>query len=309
MPWFYSMAPGRPCRSLGAGRSASALPRAPRFPNGAVGSDEVVLPLQISPEPKLNWQAAANLRIDRAVDENGRPLTATAVIPMMQPDQDELIFVNGIVMQAPARRAGPVGVRVHRGTTHAMRLSELAGTVTAHVRLAEALAVVDAPLKAAGQAVRGRHGVNLAIKSISKGESGDVTLSADVKVPLDIQLPQIGGGINGVMIGGGINVQMQAAIVGQVIIGPGGPAPNVRPIPPGSTEYQGLSLEDSTGRRFTATKGVAEPSHFGQDGSTLRVSVTFHPPAKGQEPARLVFTATRPATIDVPFVVKDVPLS
>jgi hypothetical protein len=67
-------------------------------------------------------------------------------------------------------------------------------------------------------------------------------------------------------------------------------------------------MEDVKGRRFSVTKGVVETSQFGLDGATLRVSATFHPPEKGQEPARLTYTAARPTTIDVPFLVKDVPL-
>jgi hypothetical protein len=110
------------------------------------------------------------------------------------------------------------------------------------------------------------------------------------------------------MIGGGMNLQMQAAFGGQVVIGGGGPPPAVRTLAAGTTEYHGLALEDAKGRRFTAPKGVQEMGQFGPDGSTMRITVTFRPTEPGQEPARLVFTATRPATIDIPFIVKDVPL-
>jgi hypothetical protein len=291
--------------SRGGAVRVRALPPGTPFPTAAVGSDEVVLPLQVSPEPKLNWQSAATVRIDRAVDESGRLLTATAAVPVVQSDADEMVFINGMFIQGQGRRAGPVGVRVRRGDKPAKRLAELAGTVAAQVRLAEPLAVVDAPLKAAGQAVRGSHGVSLAVKSISRGDSGDVTLSAEVKQPLDIQIPQLAGiNVNGAVFAGQIVIQGPGAIR----IGPGGPAPVGQSLPAGATEYQGLSVEDAKGRRFTALKGVVEMGQYGPDGATFRITATFRPAAKEQEPARLVFTATRPATIDIPFVVKDVPL-
>jgi hypothetical protein len=227
---------------------------------------------------------------------------------MVQPDDDELIFINGMIMQSPARRAGPVGVRVRRADKSSKRLTELAGVISAQVRLAEPLAVLDHPLKAAGQAARGSHGVNVTLKTISRGDSGDVTLSADVKLPLDIQMQQVAGGINmnGGIFAGQVVIQGQGAIR----IGPGGivAPPTGQTLAAGATDYQGLSLEDDKGRRFAATKGVVEMSQFGPDGATLRVSATFRPADKGTEPHRLVFTANRPTTIDVPFLVKDIPL-
>jgi hypothetical protein len=300
--------PGGPLpTSHGGAVRVRVLPPNTPMPNTAVGADDLVLPLQVSAEPKLNWQAAADVRVDRAMDDAGRPLTATAVLPMMPVDEDELILVNGMVVQAPARRAGPVGVRVRRGDKPAKKIVELAGTVAAHVRLAEPLAVVDAPLKAAGQPIRGGHGVTLNIRSISRGESGEVTLSADVRMPPDVQLQQGVGALNmnGAVFAGQVVIQGGGAIR----FGAGGPQPAGQALPSGTTEYQGLALEDAAGKRFTAPKGVVELSHLAQDGMTLRVTATFRPAEKTQEPARLVFTATRPATIDVPFTIKDVPLN
>jgi hypothetical protein len=166
---------------------------------------------------------------------------------------------------------------------------------------------VDAPLKAAGQSVRGGHGVTLNLQSISRGDSGDVTVSADVRMPSDIQLPQGVGAIN--MNGGMFAGQIVIQGGGAVRIGGGGPQPAGQTLPSGTTEYQGLAVEDAAGKRFTAPKGVFELRQLGPDGMAFRITATFRPAEKTQEPARLVFSATRPATIDVPFTVKDVPLN
>jgi hypothetical protein len=135
-------------------------------------------------------------------------------------------------------------------------------------------------------------------------------MTADVRMPLGIQLPQMGGAVNGMMIGGGVQIQ------GNVIIrqvGPGGFGQVVQNgaaqvLPAGTTEYYGFALEDAKGRRFSATHGQVESSRFSPEGTTLQVTITFHPVAADQEAGRLVFTASRAATIDVPFTVKDVPL-
>src|SRR5262249_53075110 len=148
-----------------------------------------------------NWQGMAEVRVERAVDDAGRTLAATPVLPTVTGDDEDVVWVNGmngVMMPAGSggRRLGPVGVRVSRKDKSTKRLAQLARTAGAPVRRAEPLAVVDAPLTAAGKAVRGGHGVNLTVKSISRGDSGDVTVSADVRMPLSVQLPQWAGGLN-----------------------------------------------------------------------------------------------------------------
>ena len=70
----------------------------------------------------------------------------------------------------------------------------------------------------------------------------------------------------------------------------------------------GLSLEDSKGRRFAAARGGVSESRFTREAAVHQFTTTFKPAEPGQEPSRLVFTGTRPATIEIPFVVKDIPL-
>ena len=90
--------------------------------------------------------------------------------------------------------------------------------------------------------------------------------------------------------------------------GSSGRAPARRLPYPGTTEYQGLSLEDARGRRFSVARGGVAENRFAQDGSVYQVTATFKPTEAGQEPARLVFTGTRPETVEIPFALKDVPL-
>jgi hypothetical protein len=292
------------------------LPPGTALPNATHTSDEVLLALQVSAEPKLNWQATADVRIDRAVDETGRSLSATGAFAMTPVDEDE-IFINqvGVISQAPVRRAGSIGVRIRRGDKPAQRLAELIGSIAAQVRLSEPMVSVPTPLKSVGQSTRGGHGVNLSIKSATRADNGDINITTEVQMPPDVQLPQVGGGMNGafngVMVGGGV-LQIQGNIaMKQIVIGPGNVVMNQSSqgqLRPGETEYLGLAIEDAKGKRFTVTRGQLENPRFGTEGTTLQLTVTFRPLAEKDEAARLVFTATRLATIDIPFAVKDVPL-
>jgi hypothetical protein len=259
----------------------------------AAGADEVILPLQILAEPKLHWQGAVDLRIDRAMDDRGRSLICSAAVRDVPNDDEELVFlngINGVFMTNLPRHGGPVGVRVQRGEKPGTRLAELSGCVAAQVRVAEPLAVADAPLKAAGQTVYGKSGVTLKVASASRSDAGEISVGVEVHMPTDVQLS--GSGALQMVPGGGVR---------QVRSGD-------TQLPAGATEFQGLSIEDGKGRRFAATRGSAEMSQFAQDGVTFKFTATFKPADAGQQPTRLVFTATRPATIEIPFSLKDIPL-
>ena len=83
----------------------------------------------------------------------------------------------------------------------------------------------------------------------------------------------------------------------------------VPPTPLVSVEYSGLSLVDAKGRRFEVGQAQQELTQFGPQGWTYAITVAFRTTAEGAgEPARLVFTGSRPTMIEVPFTLKDVPL-
>jgi hypothetical protein len=299
--------PAGPVVRAGAVRLRLPPPGTPIDGVTPIGSDEVIVPIQVSAEPKLNFQGVADLRIDRAVDDRGRTLTAVSAVRELPADEEDMIFINGMIMPAGPQKAGPAGVRIQRGDKPAARLAELAGMIAARVRIAEPLAVADAPLKP-GPASRTSYGVGLKIVTATKADSGEWTVTVEATLPLDVQLNQPGG-VNGMMFGGGFGGQV---VVRAAVIGPGGQQQQVTPtipaVPNGTTEYQGLSLQDAKGRRFSVTRGMFEMNRFTQDGAVYQFTAVFKPAEAGQEPARLVLTASRPAMIEIPFTVRDVPL-
>jgi ABC-type amino acid transport substrate-binding protein len=291
------------CRS-GAVQIRIPPPGTPIDGLAPVAADEVAVPLQISAEPKLHWQGTVDIRIDRAVDDRGRSLTVVPAAREAVSDEVEPIFLNGAVMFGPVRRGGPVGIRVRRGEPPAPMIKELSGAIAGQVRVSEPLAVADAPLKMAGQTIRGGAGVMVKITTASRADDGDVTMSAEVHLPPEVQIAQQAAGQAGMMVGGAMMIQ-GGVVIRQGAMGPGGQMPAA---PAGTTEYQGLSLEDAKGRRFTVRRGMVEMNRFAQDGSVFQFTAHFKPAEAGQEPARLVFTASKPVTIEIPFAVKDVPL-
>ena len=85
----------------------------------------------------------------------------------------------------------------------------------------------------------------------------------------------------------------------------------VAPLEPtavGGDEYQGLTLEDAGGTRWQMTSGVTELVGLFAQSFTVRVTATARPPTPGAIPAKLVFLVRRPTAVDVPFVLRDVPL-
>jgi hypothetical protein len=263
---------------------------------------EVVLPLHVFAEPKLQWQGVAEVRIDRAVDEHGQSLAASAAIRESSTDEDDvLIFnpINGMIVQNSGRRS-PVGVRIQRGDKQSTRLAELAGSVTAHVRVAEALVVAESPLKLAGQTIRGAAGVSLKVKSAGRADNGEYNVCVELQIPHDVYMVGQGGNGAAMMVGGAMMLQ------GGVVVRQGSQVPA---LPAGTTDFQGLALEDAKGRRLPVTRGAIEVTRFNApEDIVYQFTVTFKPTEAAQEPARIVFTGARPASVDVPFVVKDVPL-
>jgi hypothetical protein len=253
-------------------------------------ADEVLLPLQFSGEPKLAWQGIVDIRVDRALDDRGRFLTASQAVREVTVSEDETVWVNvnGMIMEQPRQRAYPFGVRVRRGEKPSARLSELSGAVAAQVRVTEPLVNTDDPLKSIGQTFRGKAGVEVKITSASKASNGDVTVGAEVRMTMEML-----GGPNAIGFAGAPMMQRQSG--SNSILG-------------GNADYQGLSLEDAKGKRFTAGRGLVAQNQFAVDGISFQYTVTFKPADAGQEAARLVFTGAHPATIEIPFALKDVPL-
>ncbi len=149
----------------------------------ARAANEERLILDVSPEPRIDFQRVVDLRVDRAVDQQGQALKViqTAAAPPAR----QLAGVNS----ATSARALPrqLLVRLEKGEKPARLLKDFEGTVIALVRATpKALATVEKVLEAKGKTTKGERGVSLTVKDISKHDDGRVQVQVVIERPTDV---------------------------------------------------------------------------------------------------------------------------
>jgi hypothetical protein len=161
---------------------------------------------------------------------------------------------------------------------------------------AEPAVEIARPAQAVGQTVKAG-GVTLSLLSFARNAGNEVRVVAELQLPYGTRLDQPVAwptGFNG--RGGGFGRNW----VGSTI--------DPEPAPVAGMDYQGLSIEDAAGRPFPAAIGAIEivglfPQHY-----TVHATAVFRPLADGAAPARVKLAVHRPTTIELPFVLRDVPL-
>jgi hypothetical protein len=309
----------------------------PADPNlfGNPQADEQMFILEVTPEPKLQWQGMANLQIEKAIDDLDQKLAQYVQQNDGNPLQDRPAI--GIARPVPNRRIQPqwgysslrqiIPARLKKGVKEAKLLKEVSGVASVEVRTPpEPMITVENVLKSAGNTVKGDNGGNIKVIEASKdNDTGIVKIRVQLDYPPEIMpAGQNGGG--GVMINPG----------GPIRRFPGGgpiPVPPIAPQPPQQQVQQfqvqvqvqgqaqavpalrvqriagadGLALIDEKGNTLVPTQmqvGIqGGPGGFVQD-----ITMEFKLEKDAPAPAKLVFTGTRLATLDVPFKLKDVPL-
>jgi hypothetical protein len=290
--------PADPTRSVRVRVSSTGAPS--RVPNRG---DDSIIPLHVSAEPRLLCPGACDVRITRAIDDQGQSLAASAVRPAADTDVEELIFMaNGaLVPQWSPARPGPIAVRLKRGAKASKSLREFTGTVTTQLYVSDVVATLDRPAAAVGTTVSGENDVTLKLTDWSRHVGGEV------RVTVEVQMPQVG-----VSAPAALRAQLQFRLLAQLqpwggVVNRQGLGNAASPMSPASgTDYEGLSLEDSQGRRLPVVGGSQEVKSTPQ-GYVTRILASFRAEPDA-EPARLVLTLPRPVLVDVPFTLKDVPL-
>src|SRR5262245_2252650 len=252
---------------------------------------EVVLGLEASVEPRLRWQKAVGLRIDRAVDDQGQGLKARGGAVGKPPSArgNAAMFVNGVPVYAddesaekPVRQAA---VLLRPGDRPAKMLKELSGTLVVLVQVPpQELAAVDNVLRAAGKPVAGAGGSSLKVLEIAREDDGEVRLrllvdspprGLDDKSALPSNLVMM---VNGRTVGAGNDEPLSAL---------------------------NFALLDDRGRPFQAVKAVNTGK---RSGTARELELSYQPEGGAGPPARFVYTGRRSVLLDVPFTLKDVPL-
>ncbi|HEY7158134.1 MAG TPA: HEAT repeat domain-containing protein [Gemmataceae bacterium] len=317
-----------------------ARPKADLF--GGAPQGEILLALEVWPEPRLAWQGLQSIRIDKARDN--RDQTWTQVIPQTPafpgaaggPQQIER-WIDGVKFQVP--------VQFKKGNKAAKSLAELKGVLTAQM-LTEAKPMITADnlAKAAGKTFKGEEGGYIKILTV-KSEEKRTTIQLEFEQPADTVPATPPAGMPGAAVPAppaqqGIKPLPAPAV--QPLAPPVVPPPPLPPPPPAAQApagkpqaaqvqvqvqggfaagaiaapafagpVNGLSVQDAKGNTLAVRMG---PMQFrmvqGAGGNVFVATYTLlcEPGKEQGEPAKVVYLGRKRVTVDVPFTLKDVPL-
>lgn len=271
-----------------------ALPEELAQPRLGRAAGEVRVGLEVTPEPGMVWQQVLDARIFRAVTDQAELLApATSFLDaageaagMLPPNVAILLDGEDLGAQSSLRM---LPLRLRAPERPAKRLAELRGVVAAQVQgPPQPLVTMDNVFNAAGQTVRGRNGEAIRMVTISRGNDGPVGVRVEVSgtVPEVNFLPGRGMVMPLRRNGRRMVVEWQDA---------------------GPIGADSFTLTDAAGKpvpfQMTTLQFQSNGNSFSQE---LWLTKTGN---RGvSEPVRLVYSGRRPVVIEVPFVLKDVPL-
>jgi hypothetical protein len=234
-----------------------ALPKADMF--GGAPEGELILALEATPEPKLQWQQFQSIRIDKALDDQDQNLTQVMPqVPGAPPGAGIGIpgAPPGVVRPAIMMPVGPWGgmnqpiaVQLKKGEKAAKSLKELKGAITAQV-LSEAKPMITAKLEK--KVYKGDEGGSIKITEV-KTEGKKTTIRFEFEQPPDTiaAAPQMPG-----MPGMGMGVAVPAFRI--LPAAPAVPPPAVPPPAPPGAKAPAPAPRDEAAKDEAARAKAAE---------------------------------------------------
>jgi hypothetical protein len=253
---------------------------------------ELVLQLELTPQPTLGVPKILGVLVTSAVDDQGQHLKQrpTPLVPAPPPDRGRggVVIINGQVIGPEEPR--PIGnqrhttVRLAPGSRPAQRLTELSGSVSILAYApAEALVVVDNVLKANGRTAKGAKAGVLHVIEVRRDADGQVKLRFEAEPPSRL-----------LSDGSAPPPNRNIIINGQPV---GGKEDSLSAV--------NFALLDAKGRSFDIVTALSTGKRAGN--ASEYEFVYRSKPGLG-EPFRFVYTDRRSAVIEVPFTLTDVPL-
>jgi hypothetical protein len=267
------------------------------------GAGQVVLNLDVTPLPGVKWDDVTAVRVLRAEDETGRPVTGSHQPESRAPGPggyEEVIFLGGLQAQAvfvggdfsayptttgPARpnpRVVPVTLRTDDRSVRSLRLFE--GIVVGEITLTDqTLATVSNLPKAAGATALGPYDSKYTLVDYKQLPDGRVSLKLRTEGPNPWTLQRLGRRgmvpVNNMLWDG--PVPMNAGGVRFKFTDAGG-----RPIPQPMTQSSS-----------TTDDGIRQ---------TAEVELIFARRSDSGPPVTLTVVGNKPATVEVPFRMTNV---
>jgi hypothetical protein len=284
--------------------------------------------LQIVPEPRIDWVRTTGIRIEHAVDEQGRAVAANLTTPLREvPNTDDMVFLGGgrvmrqIYVDGNGTHANPfsASVPLKSDLPYPNVLRELRGAVLGVVKarsrevVSQALTVEQAP--AGKTAAEDQRDIITRFVREPVPQTPTPTLKATVRPVSDHYVLSVvlsySSGQYAVAVGDGRNSPRQ--IPQQIIVAQGGLAvvEGGRANLGKSDSVYGLRVTDAAGKPFTLT-GSIDLSVTTPDGTVLmRMHLTLtttKTDGTTGPPARIAWHASRLAAVEVPFELTNVPV-
>jgi hypothetical protein len=253
----------------------------------AGGHDWALLHLEMKPAPHLDWQRVLQVRVTRAIDEHGQVLRPGSAFVdgshLKALDDDEAVVIWDGPVEVPSN-AGyrQVPLLLHRGPRPAGRIRELHGTIAAQVRPpVETVVRVENVLCGKGQTFRGKDGTVLKITGIVNDDDGACRI--DVQVTASPEEP-------GMALAAGKMVRLLREDNRALV----------------ESEKAMFTLQDEHGRPIRVVNGV---SSFHPEGRLKLYTLHFQASKENGNPARLLYHARPTVLIEVPFILRDIPVA
>jgi hypothetical protein len=241
---------------------------------------EILLLLQVTPEPKLHWQGFSGVRISRAVDDNGQNLSVLATeleADQFNPNVPRRIRGN------PVRTLSldnTVPIRLKAGAQASKTIKELQGILSVQVLTeAQPIIMVDKVLDASGKTFKGGEAGVLRVLEVKKQPEGLVEVRFELDTPRDVV----------------VTAETR----------PGVATTPVRPLPSGTAiPASAFTLVDDKGEVLSLVSSNTTNRPTPRGVPSVEYRLVFR--ASKVDPARLVLLGQHRVTLAVPFTLKDV---
>lgn len=259
---------------------------------------EVTFHIDVDPAPTLAVREIIGIEVRKAVTDDGRPLAAAFPAPPPPTDlayQEAIILkqvmvANGSMMieGMPGMAAQPVTLKTDG--LRPKKLAEFQGTVVARVITPpEPLVTVNQLLQAKNREATA-DGITVQVKDVNTGPGDRVVVQARVVTRMDLADEVLA-----------VPIQMKGRVRQFIRInrrseGFGGQLPDLKVHDAAGAPIRGLSAQ-VTNMRFDGTTMIQD------------VKLSFEKPATpGGDSLNLVLMGKRPAVVEMPFTLRDVPL-
>jgi hypothetical protein len=273
-------------RALPPEAKKRAAPEAPPPSAGGARAETGFL-LEVLPEAQLPWRGVVGVRVTRAVAEGGIVLSqSTPSLPARSgpiPPDGPAVWDGATGRPlADASSTGVVAVRLTAGQRPPTRLKEVQGVVTVELSLVRELLAVDDVVKAAGQVVDGQEG--RFVKVLRAARTGDT---------LELQVLLQPQGAAGTLPFQVVRDRRGILVMRRT----------------GQESSATLALRDAAGNALTprSSERTLTPNPAG--GLLVEFRQVYALPAGQKGPLRLSCSGARAVAVDIPFTLRDVPIS